>query len=147
MLALVACGSVARSVRQPLPPGTTLSLAVTTDLPMYDSARPIGVTVRNASSATYYVRDRQSECTIVQLQMLVHSTWQTVMPCGSGDPVHTRVITPHLTEPFTLAPGNAPGDPNLWTTGVYRILITASTSADGSGHSIIIYSAGFQIAA
>lgn len=147
LVGIAGCGTLARSRPLVLPTGTSLSVTLTTDARIYRAVQPIGVTVQNASGTTYYVTDTHSSCTIVQLQQLVAGAWQAVLPCTTGQPPQILALPPHASQPFTLAPGNASGNPNAWSPGVYRIALSLSAHTDGSGQPTMVYSNGIQVTA
>lgn len=145
--ALAGCGTVARTTAAPLPSGSAGSVTVQTDTTVYSVSQPIGVTIHNGGKTTYYAQGGQSECTLIQMQRQVGSTWQAVMPCTSGEQASRAAVTPGLVEPFTLAPGNATDNPNAWVPGVYRFAVQVTASADGKGTATLIYSPGIRIIA
>jgi hypothetical protein len=145
LLALAACGSATHTSLAPLPAGSSGSVTLQTDVSSYSTSQPIGVTLHNSGKSTYYVQTGQSECTPLQLQLQVGTGWQNVMPCPSSQQPQSSAVTPGLTEPFTFAPGNAPGDSNAWEPGVYRFALQLTTSANGSGTATLVYSPGFRI--
>jgi hypothetical protein len=143
-VALLACGTAGQSAA--LPTATRLSVGVATDRPSYRTDQAIGATVTNGGAVTYYARADRSGCTILELQRLVAGAWRDQMPCGQRQqPI--LALAPHGVEPFTLAPGNSPGDPNVWLPGTYRVALVVGVQSDGADASIHVYSAGFTIAA
>ena len=147
VLAVVGCGSTPSKPQATLPPGSSGSVNVLADNASYRTTQPIGVTIRNSSKTTYYVQAGQSECTPLQMQVQVGTTWQNVMPCLSGELAQAAAVTPGLVEPFTFAPGNAADDHNAWAPGVYRFVLQLTTSANGSGATTLVYSPGIRIVA
>ncbi len=147
LVGVAACGTTAHSKPIVLPTGTTLSVTLTTDARVYKVAQPIGVTVHNTSATAYFMTDGHSACTTVQLQQLVSAVWQNVLPCDTGQQPQLLQLAPHSSQPFTLAPGNAPGNPNAWAPGVYRVALTLSQRSDLSGQTLQVYSDGIQVAA
>lgn len=140
-----SCGINAQYHPVALPTGTTFSVLLTTDRNHYGINQPIGVTVQNTSATTYYAADSQSACTIVQLQQLIKSDWQNVMPCTTGQSPTVLLIAPRSSVPLTFAPGNTNDDPNAWQPGTYRVALPVLTKPDSSGPMIQIYSAAFQV--
>ena len=141
----VGCATASHRAATPLPTGTAQSLSLSTGQTVYHPYQPFGITLLNASSGTYYALDGHSDCTIVELQMLVGADWQTIMPCSSASPPRALAISAHLAEPFTFAPGNARDNPNAWATGTYRVLLSVATKPDGTGGALVVYSAGFRV--
>jgi hypothetical protein len=142
---VAACGSKSTAKPVFLPTGSTSSLVLSADRATYGASDPIGVTLHNTGGQAYYALDGHSACTILRLQQQVGGSWQDVMPCTNGQPAKVLQIAPRSSVPFTFAPGNARGDPNAWTAGVYRVAVDVRTSASGSGPTATIFSAGFQV--
>jgi hypothetical protein len=118
-----------------------------TDRQSYEASQPIGVTVQNTSGTAYYAQDGQSACTILALQELIKQTWRDEMPCASGQAPTVLLVAPNSSVPFTLAPGNAPDDPNAWAAGIYRLALILNTKPDATGSTIQVYAAAFQVGA
>lgn len=148
LLALVAagCGSTHITVVT-VPTATHLSVTLTTDFASYSVSQAIGVTVTNAGKRALYAVDNHTQCTILQLQEQVRGAWTDIMPCNTGQPVNVLEVAPGSGVPYTLAPGNAHGNPNAWDPGVYRVALLLGTKADGSNLTTSVYSAGFVIKA
>ena len=130
-----------------LPTATAQSVTLTTDFTTYSASQAIGVTVTNGSKRAYFAPDNHSECTVLQLQEQVRGVWTDVMSCNTGQPVTVLQVTPGPGVPYTLAPGNAKGNPNAWDPGVYRVALLLGTKADGSNLTTAVYSAGILIKA
>jgi hypothetical protein len=143
--ALTGCGNTTHTTAAPLPSGSTGNVSIQADATSYRTTQPIGITLHNAGKTTYYVQTSQSECTPIQMQRQVGTTWQNVMPCSSAVQPQNAAVPPGLVEPFTLAPGNATDNPNAWAPGVYRFALQLTTAANGSGAATLIYSPGVRI--
>ena len=140
-----ACGTASKSQPLILPTASASQVTLTADFALYRASQPIGVTVQNLASTTYYALDGHSECTIVQLQLEVGSSWQNVMPCSTGQPPQVLQVAPHTSVPFTMAPGDSPDNRNLWAPGIYRVVLQLATTPTASAMALQVYSAGFQI--
>lgn len=147
VLALAGCGQTSTVSAATIPTATTSTLTVTTNRTSYASADPIGVTVANRTSTTYYAVDGHTGCTILQLQRFdaTTKTWQNVNNCGDASAAQTQVIATGTAEPFTLAPG-ATTSANDWNPGIYRVGVQVSAQSDGS-KPLFAYSAGFRVTA
>lgn len=128
-----------------LPTASTGSLRLSSSYPAYQVSEPIGITVSDSGSATYYALDSYSSCTIIHLQRLVNGAWQDAMPCASGQTASVVAIAPASNIPYTFAPGDAPGNPNAWTPGIYRAALLVSTHSNATNPSIAAYSTGFRV--
>jgi hypothetical protein len=140
-----ACGTASHHQPTILPTASASQVTLTSDFTLYRASQPIGVTIQNTGSATYYAVDGRSECTILQLQLQVRSSWQNVMPCSTGQPVQVLQVAPHSSVPFTLAPGDSSDDRNLWIPGIYRVVLQLASTSNASAATQQVYSAGFQI--
>ena len=148
LLAVGAAGcGTSTTTRVAVPTATKLSVTLTTDFATYSVSQAIGVTVTNAGQRALYAVDNHTECTVLQLQEQVRGVWTTIMPCDTGQPVNVLEVAPGPGVPYTLAPGNAPGNPNAWDPGVYRVALLLGNTADGSDLTTAAYSAGFVIEA
>lgn len=141
-----ACATTARSTAIVIPTATSANIIVTTDFTTYHAGQAIGVSVRNVSPSAYFATDAHTACTIVTLQQSLRGQWVSLMPCQSGQSAHVLLIAVHSTVPYTLAPGNAAGNPNAWAPGVYRIALAFGLRPDGSdAGDHVVYSAGFTV--
>ncbi len=142
----VACASDnANTVTLPAATGGDIKLTV--DRPSYTPSMPVGVTMTNVSKKSYYALDGRTACTFLQLEQYVQArkAWAAVNLCTLGAQPTGRLLPPGANEPFTFAPGNAQADANRWQSGLYRVSLTYSSTADGSGPVTVVYSAGFVI--
>ncbi|GEM_PF-941377 len=149
-VALLGLGSLSACSSSPtsavaVPTATSGDIQITVDRTHYDTHTPVGVTVTNTSSNTYYALTGRSGCTFLQMQEYDTSkkTWVNVFGCATPNPIPLK-ISSKLSEPFTLAP-NSPNDPNSWDPGLYRVALAYGTQADGSNANLYAYSPGFQI--
>ena len=141
---LTACGgSTARA--KPSAAATTGSIQIAVSLTRFNISDPIGVTVTNTSANTYYAVTGRSGCTFLQLQQLdpAKNSWVNVFGCPAPNPVPLS-ITPHISEPFTLAP-NSPDNENAWDPGTFRVGLPYSTSSNGTTSPLAAFSAAFTI--
>ena len=141
-----ACTSdKARAVNIPAATRGDITLAV--DRPSYTPSMPVGVTMKNGSKKNYYALDGRTGCTILQLEEYIQAkkAWAAVNLCTLGTQPTVRWVSPGANEPFTFAPGNAPTDANQWQSGLYRVSLTYSATAPGSGPTTTAYSVGFVI--
>lgn len=146
---LVACSSDGSTSAAALPTATSGAISIMVDRASYSTSEPIGVTVVNRGHTTYYAVDGRSGCTYLQLQQYNQSKkmWVSVDGCTtSGITPQPQVIGKLSSLPFTLAPGDAPGNMNTWIPGLYRVVLQYGTKSDGSDASQLAYSAGFRIA-
>jgi hypothetical protein len=142
----VACASDnANAVN--IPTATSGDITLVVDRRSYTPNMPVGVTMKNVSKKSYYALDGRTACTFLQLEEYVQArkAWAAVNLCTLGTQPTVRLVSPGANEPFTFAPGNAPTNANQWQSGLYRVSLTYSTKADGSGPTTIAYSAGFVV--
>ena len=147
-LVFASCGSsTARVAVQTLPTPTAGLLVVSVDRSSYGPSEPIGVTVLNTSKQILYATDGRSGCTFVQLQQYDSSTgkWLSTVGCDQPYSPKVREIPAGLSEPFTIAPGNSPSNPNMWVPGIYRVGVEYGLQADGVGPQQVAFSAAFRI--
>lgn len=147
LVALAACSST-KAQAVTIPSASSGDVTLTLDRTSYKDSQPIGVTVKNTSKKiTYYATDGHTACTFLQLEQYVPATkgWVAVSNCSNSQQPLVRMLPANADEPFTLAPGNVPNDPNRWQTGLYRVSLTMSTQPDVTGKTITAYSAGFLI--
>ena len=100
-----------------------------------------------AQHALAYARDERSDCTVVDLERWVNSSWQIQAPCVNMQPA-PHVVQVALDAVLTqqLAPGLSDATVGSWSAGTYRIAFAYVTSADQPfGQSTVIYSASFTI--
>lgn len=145
-----ACTSTTSTVKTiPIPTATTSVITITLDHARYSTGQALGVTLTNGSGSPIYALDGYTACTFLQLQEydLAKDAWRSVLPCTTGEPSQARLIPIGAVEPFTVAPGNAPGNANQWDAGVYRVAFVYSAQSDGRAAAQTIYSQGFQIKA
>jgi hypothetical protein len=147
-LAVEGCApSPARtSIASALPTQVGQTIAITTDRASYQPSEVIGVTVQNVTGAPLFAIEQYSACTMLQLQFKGKSGWETAQPCNGGPPPQVRQLAPKIAFPLSFGPGNAPDNPNLWRTGIYRFALAYGTKADGSNATSYGYSAGFSVA-
>lgn len=141
---LSACSNSSTSGKA-LPTATSGNIKIAVAKAQYTANEPVGVTVTNTSSQTYYAVSGRSACTYLQLQEYdaAKNTWLNVSACPAANPTPLQ-ISPKLSLPFTLAP-NSNSDPNAWDPGTYRVVLAYGTNADGSNTSTLAYSAAFTI--
>lgn len=149
MSTVAGCGTSAKVKSVVLPTASAGDVTITVDRQHYRVSEPVGVTVTNATKTAYYAMDGRSACTFLQMQRLDTQThtWISVFGCPtlSVNPPHPRLIPPSAALPYTVAPGDAPSNPNAWQVGVYRVALQYSAQVDGSGANQISYSAGFIV--
>jgi hypothetical protein len=145
-LLLAGCSNSSGRLITP-PTATSGDLKLAPDRQSYSAHQPIGVTVTNGSSKSYYARDGLSACTYLQLEFYdtTKGSWLGVDGCTSPNAPQVRLLAPSASLPFTLAPGDSSNDPNAWVPGTYRIALQYGTASDGSGSLAVAYSSGFQI--
>lgn len=146
LLGLAACSSsTAKSI--PAPTATPGDITLVPDRVVYTPTEPVGITLKNNASKAYYAFDGRTACTFLDFQEYVPAkkAWAFVNPCTTGQPPQAFLIPAGASEPFTLAPGNAPTNPNQWQDGTYRVALTYNTQQDGKGTSQIVYSPGFVV--
>jgi hypothetical protein len=145
-LSLAGCSSsIANNL--PVPTATPGQITLTPDRSAYTPSQPFGITLKNNAKTTFYAYDGRTGCTFLELQEFVATkgAWTPVNLCTTGDPPQVFAISGSASEPFTLAPGNASGDPNSWQDGTYRVVLTYNTQQDGTGTRQTIYSQGFMV--
>jgi hypothetical protein len=147
LMAVVGCGTAQRRSTTPItvPTASAGTLHLASAYPVYQVSAPIGITVSDTGSTTFYSLDSYSSCTIIHLQRSVKGGWQDVLPCASGQRPSVVAIAPTSTIPYTLAPGDAPGNPNAWVPGIYRAVLMVSTRSDGANPTVVAYSTGFRV--
>lgn len=124
------------SVSPTSPPahGVILTVARST----YTRSSTITVTLTNGSAAAIYAYDHQTSCTILSLQRLVSSGWQTVGECALG--VLTRQVEIHAGETMkiSLAPGAGTIRAAPWPAGTYRAILryTLNGQATDVGNTV-----------
>ncbi|WIG58678.1 MAG: hypothetical protein OJF49_001424 [Ktedonobacterales bacterium] len=130
-----------------IPTATAAAVQIKTDRTAYTTAQPIGVTISNTGSQGFYAVTGRSACTFLQLQKYdtTKRAWFATVGCDTAYQPQALLISANMTEPFTLPPGNASDNPNVWVPGAYRIALQYGTQSDGSGNVQVAYSAGFQI--
>ena len=146
-LATAGCApsSAHSSTAAALPTQAGQTVAITTDRRSYSPSEVIGVTVQNVTGAPLFAIEQYSACTVLQLQFKGKSGWETAQPCIGGPPPQVRQLAPKITFPLSFGPGNAPDNPNIWRTGIYRFALAYGTKADGSNTTSYSYSAGFTV--
>jgi hypothetical protein len=130
-----------------MPTATPGEVTLTLDRSAYTPNLPFGITLKNNAKTTFYAYDGRTGCTFLELQEFVAAkgAWTPVNLCTTGDPPKPFAIPGSVSEPFTFAPGNAPGDANSWQDGTYRVVLTYNTQQDGTGTSQIVYSQGVVV--
>jgi hypothetical protein len=149
-LALATAGCASSSTHSStvsaLPTQAGQTITITTDRASYRPSEVIGVTVQNVTGASLFAIEQYSACTMLQLQFKGKSGWEMAQPCVGGPAPQVRQIAPKVAFPLAFGPGNAPDNPNLWRTGVYRFALAYGTKADASNATSFSYSAGFSVA-
>ena len=101
----------------------------------------ITVSINNGLSASIFVADHQTRCSLVTIEQQSASGWQAVAPC--------RVLTPIGMVEIKAGTSNiqqvmASGQPPAWLSGTYRVQLAYSLQRFGS--ATIIYSGLFTVA-
>src|SRR5262245_45287344 len=144
---LAGCTGSSATERVPVPTASVDAIQIVLDHAQYAPNQPVGVMVKNTSKTDYYALDARTQCTILQLQQYdqVNKLWVTLQGCTRVGPANAYVIPGGSSEPFTLAPGTRPTNPNAWDTGLYRVALPYGTQADGGGTTVTAYSVGFTV--
>ncbi len=142
----VLAGCKVRTSNIALPTATKATVTITMQNLELDTSEPLGVLVKNTSSANVYALDGLSGCTVLQLQQYDSDkkTWVAADRCRETVQPRVLLIRAGMSEPFTLAP-NSPGDPNAWASGTYRIALSFTTQSNGTSSAQVAYSPGFTI--
>lgn len=129
-----------------LPTATKATVTITMQNLEFTTSEPLGVLVKNTSSADVYALDGLSGCTVLQLQQYDSDKkiWVAADRCRETVQPRVLLIRAGMSEPFTLAP-NSSGDPNAWSSGTYRIALSFTTQANGTSSAQVAYSPGFTI--
>jgi hypothetical protein len=128
--------------------GTTSGpVAVMVEKSSYAPDDTLVASIHNGLAKPIFARDERSDCTVMDLERWVNSSWQIQAPCVNMQPA-PHVVQVALDAVLTqqLAPGLSDATVGSWSAGTYRIAFAYVTSADQPfGQSTVIYSASFTI--
>jgi hypothetical protein len=149
-LGLGACRVASPSaVLTPTPSRISSGLvAVAVEKPQYGPYDTIVADVHNGLAIPIFARDGRSDCTVVDLERWVDSSWQIQAPCVNMQPTpHVVQVAPDavLSQPLASNLSDATG--GSWPPGIYRLAFAYVASVDQPfGQSTVIYSAAFTVA-
>ena len=121
-----------------VPPG---QVVITVAKSSYASHEAIIATITNGLASTIIVRDHQSACTLLTLQMQTDKQWVVQAPCRLSTVTRLLLIPAHTSRMQSLAPGSTP-----WTGGQHRLMLsyTIGTADENSAGTFTeVYSPTF----
>jgi len=120
-------------------------VTLTFDKPHYTVRDTIQVTIHNSLSASIYVMDHGTSCTVARLQRWVNGAWANTAECPLMSP--TRFVPAQAGATVVdLVPGALQVKAGPWTPGTYRIMLSYLTQPDGAqAMPTLVTSASFAI--
>ncbi len=104
----------------------------------YATSDSINIVIRNTSGQTIYAIAHFTDCSIISLEHLVGSGWQSVNLCSDGYP-HLSIshITPGANVMIQMTPTSASSSAQAsstsrWPAGTYRSALTYTSSASAA---------------
>jgi hypothetical protein len=120
---------------------------VTLSRSAYGIEDPVLVTVYNGLAHPIWVRDHQSSCTAVVLELSLNGAWQSLGSCSQPGPMGSPTVAAgaSMTQRLNYAQGMDTGAG--WRPGTYRIALTYALSAEAldTAATTTVYSAAFHI--
>ena len=131
--ASASAGTSASSATATASGATSGAVTLMVGAAQYAVSDRIIVTIRNGSSATIYVQQHNTSCSMILLEHVVNGAWQPVLPCVNSFP-HPTVgrVMPGASFSVQLVPivsGDAEATGGVqWPVGTYRAMLLYTTS-------------------
>ena len=124
----------------PLPTASHGKVTLDVDAASYHPGDMNTVTLSNLSSQTIYFQDHQTNCTVIELDMLASGSWQMVNKCLLMSPTGWHMLEAGKGLDIQIVP---PSD-RQWPTGVLRATLSYGFSRS-IGSLTPVYSVGFRV--